>query len=373
MQRCDILIVGAGVAGTSLAWALARRGETNVVVVERERAPAFHASGRSARTLVETDPNPTIQKLKLAAAPFFRQPPSGFSERPLLDRRGALALLSHAGAAAMETTIASLQREGVACQLLAARAASELCAELDARGFDVAFHLPDSGFIDVDALIGCYVAHARAAGVRFLYDAGVDDVSRGAGGGVDVEVGGETISASTVVNAAGAWAGDFASRAGCAPLVLTPLRRSLGLYEPPPNARMHEWPLVLSEVHNVYFRPLGTDLMLCPMDAERSAPCDTRPVAGVFDDARARLASIAPRLADLRQKHAWAGLRTFSDDAVPVVGRDVRWPAMFWLAGQGGCGIETSPFVADVAADLLLGGTTTRFDARLLTPARFVR
>jgi D-arginine dehydrogenase len=373
VERCDILVVGAGIAGTSLAWALARRGATNVVVVEREPAPALHASGRSARTLFETDPNPTIQRLKLAAAPFFKSPPAGFSDRPLLDRRGALALVSASAADATAATVERLKTEGVACELLTARAATELCAALDGGGFAAAMHLPESGFIDVDGLVAAYVEHARNAGVRFLHDATVDGIGRNVNGKPFVDAGGARIEADTIVNAAGAWAGELAAWAGCAPLALTPLRRSLALYEPPPAIETQRWPLVLSEERSVYFRPLGTELMLCPMDAESSPPCDARPVARVFDDARARLASIAPSLAELPLRRAWAGLRTFSADGVPVVGRDARWPAVFWLAGQGGCGIETSPLMAEVAADLLLDGTTNRFDTDVLAPGRFAR
>jgi D-arginine dehydrogenase len=152
---------------------------------------------------------------------------------------------------------------------------------------------------------------------------------------------------------------------------LTPLRRSLALLETPSAGVSASWPLVISEGHGVYFRPCDGQVMFCPMDAEPCPPGDARPLAGVFDEGRKRLASIAPALAAMRVTRAWAGLRTFSNDGVPVVGRDERAPSVFWLAGQAGCGIETSAIVAEVAADLLLEGRSTRFDTALLAPGRF--
>jgi D-arginine dehydrogenase len=107
------------------------------------------------------------------------------------------------------------------------------------------------------------------------------------------------------------------------------------------------------------------------MDEEPMAPCDARPDERVVAEALERLGRLAPPLVPRALRRTWAGLRTFVPDRVLVVGEDPRVSGFFWLAGQGGCGIETSPEVGGIAADLLLDGRTERFDARVLAPNRF--
>jgi len=372
MERCDILIIGAGVAGSSLAWALARRERADVLVVERERGPAHHASGRSARTLLEIDRNPVVRRLKVAGARFLRQPPEGFAPKALLDVRGALRLLDAREHAAFEQERSELRDEGLAFDVLTPVEARNFCGVLDDRAFAAAVHLPADGFIDVDSLMRAFTRGAAARGARFLYGAAIAAVEPRADGWV-VHAGEMRVSVRVLVNAAGAWAGELGALAGCAPLELRPLRRSLVVCASP-AAHVQSaagWPLVWSDAHRLYFRPLEGRLLVCPMDETPSEPCDAEADARAIADALVRLPLLAPALAGLRPHESWAGLRTFSADRAPVVGFDARASQFFWLAGQGGCGIETSAALAEIAADLLLDGATQRFDASALEPRRF--
>jgi len=370
VERCDILIVGAGVAGASLAWSLAQRESVDVVVVEQERGPAHHASGRSARTLLEIDRNPVVRRLKIAGARFLRRPPAGFCSNPLLDVRGALRLLDRDELETVERSLTTLRDEGLELDLLAPREACLLCDVLDRNAFAAAVHLPHDGFIDVDGLMRGFTRGAAEHGARFHFGRRIGALEPEAEGWV-VEAGDERIFARVLVNAAGAWAGEIGSRAGCAPLRLRPLRRSLVVCAAPGGLDAARWPLVWSDAHRLYFRPLERRLMVCPMDETPSEPCDAEEDEHAIEAALARLPRLAPRLASLRPHERWAGLRTFSDDGAPVVGFDPQAPGFFWLAGQGGCGMETAAALSEISADLLLEGSTARFDASSLDPRRF--
>jgi D-arginine dehydrogenase len=174
-----------------------------------------------------------------------------------------------------------------------------------------------------------------------------------------------------VVDAAGAWAGALGAQAGALPLALVPHRRTIVTFAVPPGIDAAGWPLVVSDQDRLYFAPESGGLLASPMDEEPAEPCDASPGALAVAETMDRLRAVAPRLVPRTIRRAWAGLRTFAPDRVPVVGEDPRLPGLFWLAGQGGSGIETSPALGRIAADLLLEGTTALVEAAALAPARF--
>jgi D-arginine dehydrogenase len=368
----DVVIVGAGIAGASLAYFLAERGVTGVVVLEREPHAAYHASGRSAATLVELDPIYTVQKLKVLGARFFHRPPPEFSENPLLERRGVLSLFREPRWTELHCEAERYRADGLAMELLApAEANRRADGFLAEEQFDGAIFAPEDGFLDVHELLASYLRHARRAGVTFRFGAEVTGLLTGGGRCRGVATAAEEIEAGCVVNAAGAWVEEIAARAGALPIRFRPLRRSIAVFPPPRGVEMREWPLVWSEPHRLYYRPETTGVLFSPMDEEPTPPSDARPDDVVIAAGLERLRALAPRLVPRTLGRRWAGLRTFSPDRVPVVGEDPRLRGFFWLAGQGGCGIETSPALGQIAADLIAGGRTDLFDAALLTPERF--
>jgi D-arginine dehydrogenase len=183
--------------------------------------------------------------------------------------------------------------------------------------------------------------------------------------------GGVELRARVVVDAAGAWAGKLGALAGASAIPLVPHRRTIVTFAPPSGLDPSGWAFVSSEPHSVYFSPEAGDLLLSPMDEDAMEPCDAMPDEAVIAAGLARFARLAPTLAPRTIKRRWSGLRTFSPDRVHVVGEDPVRPGFFWLAGQGGCGIESSPVIGRIAADLILKGETRIFDARRLDPRRF--
>jgi D-arginine dehydrogenase len=366
---CEVAIVGGGIAGASLAYFLAQRGVL-ACVIEREPQPGCHATGRSASVLCELDPIPTLRALKVMGGAFLRQPPAGFSDDPLLVASGILELYAPAEWDAAQPLVPTLRAEGIRVEAWSASTACGRVDVLDARRFAGALWLPDSGRIDVHALLTGYLAGMRRGRGRLI--TGVEAVGLVVEDGRcrGVRTGAGEVRADWVVDAAGAWAGLVSRGAGAAPVALQPLRRSAAVFEVPSGVDARGWPLVASEAHAVYFEPDGAELLMSPMDEQPMSPCDARPEPEVIAAGFERLAALAPRLVPRAVRRTWAGLRTFAPDRIPVVGADPALPGLFWLAGQGGCGIETSAALGAIAADLLVDGGTERFDARRLAPGR---
>jgi D-arginine dehydrogenase len=290
----------------------------------------------------------------------------------VLDEKGLVALFREPQWSALREMLPVFEGEGPRLQLLTQREASErLNGVLAESEFDGAAFLPENGFIDVHELLSGYMRHARRGGAEFRFGTEVLGLlsEKGACRGVVTKEG--PLLARNVVNATGAWVAEIAAGSGALPIEFQPLRRSIVVFKLPDDPEIRDWPLVSSEAHCLYFRPESGGVLFCPMDECPMPPCD----AGADDTAIAagleRLRALAPALAPRSLGRRWGGLRTFAPDRVPVVGADPQLPGFFWLAGQGGCGIETSPILGEVAADLITTGTTERFDQSLLAPERF--
>ena len=373
-DRYDIVIIGAGIAGASLAYFLARAGAADVLALEREPHYARHSTGRSAASLVEIDPIPVVEQLKIIGGRFLREEAANFCVNPILDERGVLVLCSASELEQIESRSSDLHRQGMPIEIIASEQATSMLDEfLLPSEFAGAAFLPRDGFIDVHELLTSYLSSARSCGIEFHLSHEVLEVTTTGGRVEGVCLDGRRIAAPLVVNAAGAWAGVIAEQANASRIRLNPLRRSLVEFPPPEQVSIDDWPMVWSEAHCLYFREDAGRILFCPMDQEPMPPSDPSPDHLVFAEGLERLRSLAPRLVPRFLGQSWSGLRTFAPDCVPVVGHDPKCPGFFWLAGQGGCGIETSGAIGRIAADLITTSRTEVFDANLLSPARFVR
>lgn len=370
-NQFDVIIVGCGIAGASLAHFLGERGLSDVLILEREEQPGYHATGRSAAVLLEIDAVPSALALKRLAAPFLREPPPGFTGRPLLEANGILGLLQEPAWGLVEKAVPGFAAAGVAIEALSPSEVLERIPVLTPGFFDGGVLFPESGHIDVHELLSSYLRHARRRGAELRTNVKVEGivVERGRCAGVVTPAG--EIRARRVVNAAGAWAGEIAELAGAAPIPMRPLRRTAITFASPEGVEGGDWPMVGNESHRLYFTPEAGGFLASPMDEEPSPPCDAHPddlgVALAID----RLEKQAPGLVPSTLRRKWAGLRTFSPDRGFVVGEDPLLKGFFWLAGQGGSGIETSPAVGRIAADLIVEGHTELIDPALLGPGRF--
>jgi D-arginine dehydrogenase len=367
----DVIIVGCGIAGASLAYFLAERGVGDILILEQEEQPGYHSTGRSAAILAEIDSAPSVLQLKLMSADFLRNPPAGFSESPILTQSGILAMFQGPMWDMIKELAPVLRQMGVAIHLLSPSETVDKIPVVSPEHFDGAVYLPEDGHIDVHTLLWSYLRHARQRGADLRCGMKVQDilVERGRCCGVATSMG--EFHASKLVNAAGAWAGQVGKLAGAAPIEFTPKRRTVITFSAPDDLDVKGWPLVANYTHELYFAPESGGLLASPMDEDPIEPCDAKPDEIVIAQTIERISKLTPRLLPKSLKHKWAGLRTFSPDQSFVVGEDPLIKGFYWLAGQGGSGIETSPAVGQIAADLIIDGFIERIDAGILAPGRF--
>jgi len=372
MTQSDVIVVGAGIAGASVA---AHLSETRrVVLIEGEERPGYHSTGRSAALFTEIYGNALIRGLTRASRGFLFGPPPGFAEGPLTRPRGCLFIATADQLGALEN-FAALPDIKPATRPMSAAEALRLCPILRGEYLAQALHEPDSVDIDVHALHQGYLRWFRSRSGRLLTRAPVDRIEH-VGSGWTVRAGSGTLSAPILINAAGAWADEIAALAGIPRIGLVPCRRTAVLVDPPPGISIGAWPFVNDIDEVFYFKPEAGRLFLSPADETPTVAGDAQPEDWDVAVAVERVEAATTLRID-KPAARWAGLRTFAADRSPVVGFSGEAPGFFWLAGQGGYGIQTAPALSRVAAALALGlplpadledsGVT----AAELSPARF--
>lgn len=349
-NAADVLIVGAGIAGASLAYEL--RDACSLVLLEAEDQPGYHATGRSAAFFTEAYGNESIRALTAASRAFFEQPPSDFCDGALLSPRDCVFLAWSGEHEELQAKYAELRSATGAVSLESADFAVERVPILRRADIVGCLWERDSSRIDVHALLQGYLRGFRHSGGRVVTGARVEAAHRvGDVWSVDTTAG--VFSAPILVNAAGAWADELASLAGVVPRGLQPMRRTVCLIETETVADCSDWAAVVDLHESFYFMPESGQLLLSPADETPVSPGDAYPldldVAAAVDRFEAATTSRVRRV-----RRQWAGLRTFASDRSPVVGFDLQMEGFFWLAGQGGYGIQTAPALARHARDLLL-------------------
>ncbi|MEK9967664.1 MAG: FAD-binding oxidoreductase [Ferrovibrio sp.] len=373
-DRCDVVIIGGGIAGAGAGYELARAGK-KVVLLERESQPGYHTTGRSAALFAETYGNATIRALTVASRDFLMNPPAGFASVPILTPRGALHIGNADQAGELDRKFADMRKLVPTVKRLGAAETQALMPVLKPEAAaGGALSEPDAMDIEVHALHNGLLRGMTAAGGRVITDAEVTGLSQ-AGGDWQVETGKGVFSAPVVVNAAGAWTDVVAAMAGVKPIGLMPKRRTAVTFDPPNGTDIHAWPMVIDADEEWYFKPDAGRILLSPCDETDSEPCDAQPDEMDIAIAVDRLETVSS-LQVRRLAAKWAGLRSFVDDRTVVCGFDADKSGFFWLAAQGGYGIQTSAAMARVAGALAQGRGLPQDVAELgvaesdLSPAR---
>jgi D-arginine dehydrogenase len=346
----DFIVVGAGIAGASAAYELQKHGTT--VLLERERLPGYHTTGRSAAFLVDSYAGQVVGKLTRAGRRFFEEPPAGFSDSPLVTPNAVLWIGREDQRVSLGNATKLGRDAGAEMIDVAVSEAIERCPILREDYLSAAVLEPSALHIDVAGLLESFLRGFRRSGGIVSTKSEVAKLER-VGESWQVEAGGQTYHGAVVVNAAGAWCDVVARLAHAKPVGLQPLRRTAITFDGPPNCDTRTWPLVIDADEDFYFKPEGAQLLASPCDETPSEPCDTHPEdydVAVVADAIQRATTL-----DLQHiRHRWAGLRSFVSDRSPVIGMDPERAGFFWLAGQGGFGIMTSPAASRAAAGLIV-------------------
>lgn len=347
----DFVIIGAGIAGASVGWELA--GQRRVLLLERESQPGYHTTGRSAALYSATYGTPHIRALTRASRAFYDAPPPEFGTAPILTPRGVLYLAgpdqlellaaAHAQALALDPDVRRVTREEMLALVPCLR------PEAVAAGMSE----PGAADIDVHALHQGYLRGLRQRGGQIRCNAEVAGLQRLEDGWTITLADGEAITAAAVVNAAGAWADVVAGLAGVPAIGLEPRRRTAFTFPVPTGMDATHWPAVIGIAEDYYFKPDAGQLLGSPANADAVTPHDVVPeeldvALGIHRIEQVTSFQIR------RPSHTWAGLRSFVADGDLVIGWDNHVPGFFWLAAQGGYGIQSAAGAALLARQLAL-------------------
>lgn len=348
----DVVVIGAGIAGAACAAALARRG-LSTVLLETEARPGLHATGRSAAILSETSGSRAVCALAAASRQFFEHPPDGFVDHALTSPRGLLWVGTDDDLEPLDALASSGRLVAPSVRRIdAAEVALIVPAFRDAAISGGGVFEPDARTIDVAGLLDAFLRAARRDGASVQAAHEALTIERN-GHGWTVGTAAATFSTGHVVNAAGAWGDEVARRAGIVPAGLQPFRRTACLV-PTERDGLAAWPMVMDIASRYYFEPEAGGLLVSLADETPSAPCDAQ--AEEIDvalslDRLDEATTLAPRSV----RRAWAGLRTFAPDRVPVIGADERDRSFVWCVGQGGAGIKTAPATGEIVAAAVTG------------------
>jgi D-arginine dehydrogenase len=345
MKGADFIVVGGGIAGLSAAAALARHGR--VVVLEAEEAIGYHSSGRSATFSHYGIGNSAVRALTAWSRERFAPGVARAASALFVATEEMLPALAELEIE-MGRFAPSLERIGEAGMIrlfppLRTGPGAVVAGLLD----------PDGLRLDSDTMLQAHVREIRARGGEVLTGRRIAAVEPG--WTVTAETG-EIWRAPVLVNAAGAWADGLAALAGVEPLGLRPLRRTIIVVDPPEGADVRAWPFVKTAVDDFYILPEGARLAASPVDEVECEPCDARPEDYDVALAAWKVESYTTLPVE-RIAHRWAGLRTFTADRVPAAGFAPHAPGFFWLAGQGGYGLQTAPAMAAIAESLIAGAS----------------
>lgn len=369
----DFVVIGGGIAGASAAAHLAPHG--SVALLEMERSLAYHTTGRSAALFIVNYGAHGVRPMARASRRFLENPPEGSTEAPLLTRRGLLWI----GESDQEEKLAEIAAGSIGVgedtREVGPDEIAELVPVLRQERLATGVYEPGARDIDVAGLHQAYVRIARQHQTEIVTDAAVSGIDRRGSSWVVTTRHGE-VEAPVVVNASGAWGDVVAALAGVEPVGLRPMRRTAFMV--PGSENYATWPMVVDADQRFYFKPDGVQLLCCLAEEVPSEPMDPKPR---MEDVALAIERIneATTLGISVVNSEWTGLRTFAPDRELVIGEDPTAPGFFWLVGQGGVGIQTSPAYGSLVASLVTGDdlapdlAEAGVDPAVTDPARFRR
>lgn len=352
MMDSEIVVIGSGIAGASIASELAK--ERKVILLERESHPGYHSTGRSAAIYVESYGNEVVRTLTTASRAFYESPPEGFSEGPLWSERGNLHVADATSLAKLEQVWVDATRFSSAPFRITTQEALDMVPVLRPEMAVGAFVEPGTMDLDVDRIHQGYLRKFKQLGGMLICNAEVRSMESDAGQWSLQLEDGRKFTTEIVVNAAGAWADAIAEMASISPAGVIPKRRTAIIVDAPEGSNLSRWPMVVDAAEQYYFKPEAGKILFSPADATPTFPSDVQPEeldVAIAVDRVLRATTMTVR----RIEHSWAGLRCFASDNSPVVGFSSEGSNFFWFAGQGGYGIQLAPALARLGASLLLG------------------
>lgn len=373
MRQFDVVVIGAGIAGSSVAFELAT--DHSVAVVDMESVAGYHSTGRSAALFSANFASLSTHALALDSLNFLRAPPPGFTDTALVTPRAVLWVSTERQMAAFDAMVREVKERGYQVRLLDGKETVAACPALRPESIAGGLLELDGFDMDVNALHQGYLRAAKALGASIFLNSALTRAEWSTGRWA-LHVGDELLVAPVVINAAGAWGDVVANRCGVQPLGLKSMRRTVATFDAPTQFHGSHWPFVYDIEEQFYFKLEHSTILASPSDETLQEPTDA-----IVDDLEIavgvdRIQKVA-NLPVSRIRGSWAGLRVFSPDRDLVIGSDTRVQSFFWLVGQGGVGIMTAAGAARAAAGLLRGEKLSAnlvqagLTEKKLGPARF--
>jgi len=373
LSSADVIIIGAGIVGSSIAFHLTEAGCRNIVVLERETQQGRGSTGKSMGGVRAQFATPANIRMSLYSIPFFSRFDEVVGHPSCYRPRGYL--FAATTPAHMEYLRQNHRRqvaEGLdSARLLDARDVASIAPEL--RHDDVlgGSFCPTDGFVDPHSVMTGFMRKAVERGARLLRDTEVTAITRDARGVTGVRTSRGVVWGRTVVNAAGAWAGVVARLAGV-DLPVEPLRRMLVPTEPFDRVSLQS-PMVVDMATGFHYRPEGRGLLLAWNDPRETPGFKLNFDHGFIEKVLTRGVDRLPCLAEaqVNPARAWAGLYEMTPDHHPVLGPVHDVPGFFLANGFSGHGVMHSPATGRILADLILHGHTAIVDTEPLGFHRF--
>ena len=373
MQSADVVIIGAGIVGSSVAYHLTQAGCKNVLVLERESHQGKGSTGKSMGGVRAQFSTPVNVRMSLYSIPFFRAfeeamgHPSGYRGQGYLFIASQESHLRYLRANYELQTSLGLK----AVELLKPADVTRMVPQL--RGDDIlggSFCSTD-GFVDPHSVMTGFMLRAIDGGARLVRNAEVTGIERDSSGICGVRTATDGIATRIVVNAAGAWAGLVAKLAGVN-LPVEPLRRMLVPTEPFDNIA-HSAPMTVDMATGFHFRPEGLGLLMAWNDPGETPGFKTDFDPAFVEKILTRGVDRVPCLeeAEVNPKRAWAGLYEMTPDHHPILGAVPGIPGLYLANGFSGHGVMHSPATGKIVSDLVLKGTSDLVETRLLGYERF--
>ena len=373
METAEVVIIGGGIVGSSIAYHLTAAGCRSVLVVERETHQGKGSTGKSMGGVRAQFSTPVNIQMSLYSIPFYATfeerlgHPSGYKPQGYLFLATKEAHLKYLRAN-YERQVAMGLKD---VRLLAADEIVKLYPQLRSDDIVGGSFCSTDGFVDpYSAMVG-FMTRAAEQGARLLRDTEVTAIQRDARGIAGVETSRGPVATRTVVNAAGPWAAQVAQLAGV-DLPVEPLRRMLVPTEPCDDFP-HSAPMIIDMSNGFHFRPEALGFLLAWNDPEETPGFKTDFDPAFVEKILTRAANRVPCFENLavNPKRAWAGLYEMTPDHHPILGPAPEVPGFFLANGFSGHGVMHAPATGKILADLILKGESSVVDTRLFSLARF--